>query len=104
MTEYIVKIGFCLRAYDSFNIEAASDAEAIEKSKTAAQVAMESTTHPEHIDMDERRDGIIAFIDRITTRGRQTVIEHVAFDNDRIQSAEAEAAIVRCSVAPSRRK
>ncbi len=81
MTEYIVKIGFCLRAYNSFNIEAASDTEAIEKAKAAAQVAMESTAHPEHIDMDEGRSGIIAFIDRITPDGRQAVIEDVAFDD-----------------------
>ena len=30
MTEYIVKIGFWLRAYDGFTIEAKSDADAIE--------------------------------------------------------------------------
>ena len=33
MTEYIVKIGFWLRAYDSRTIDAASDAEAIEQAK-----------------------------------------------------------------------
>ena len=36
MSEYLVKVGFWLRAYDSMTIEAATDAEAIEKAKAAA--------------------------------------------------------------------
>ena len=81
MTGYIVKIGFWLRAYDSFGIEAESDAEAIEKAKMAAKAAMNSTAHPEHIDMDERQAGIIALIDRVTPRDRQAIIEDAAFDD-----------------------
>jgi len=57
MTEYVAKIAFWLRAFDSVTIEAASDAEAIEKAKVAATTAMESTAFPEHIDTDERREG-----------------------------------------------
>ncbi|ABE65054.1 hypothetical protein Nham_4472 (plasmid) [Nitrobacter hamburgensis X14] len=87
MTGYIVKIGFWLRAYHSVSIEAESDAEAIEKAKAAAKSAMDSTAQPEHIDVDERREGIIAFIDRITPGGREVVIEDVAFDDDRIHPA-----------------
>ncbi len=93
MTEYIVKIGFWLRAYDGFTVEAASDAEAIEKAKAAAKTAMASMAHPEHIDLDERREGVIAFIDRATPDGRQSVIEDVAFDDDRIHPAADEAHI-----------
>ena len=84
MSEYIVKIGFWLRAYDGFTVEAASDAEAIEKAKTAAKAAMESDIHPEHIDIEERREGVIAFIDRIAADGRRAVAEDVEFDDDRI--------------------
>ena len=84
MTEYIVKIGFWLRAYDGFTVEADSDAEAIEKAKAAAATAMESVAQPEHVEIEERREGIIAFIDRITSDGREAVIEDVAFDDDRI--------------------
>jgi hypothetical protein len=87
MTEYIVRIGFWLRAYDGFTVEAASDAEAIEKAKAAAKVAMESGTHPDHIDIDERREGVIAFIDRVAPDGRQAVIEDVEFDDDRIHDS-----------------
>ncbi len=36
------------------------------------------------IDTDERREGIIAFIDRSTGDGREAVIEDVEFDDDRI--------------------
>lgn len=84
MTEYIVKIGFWLRAYEGFTVEADSDAEAIEKAKAAAVIAMESVAQPDHVEIEERREGIIAFIDRITCDGREAVIEDVAFDDDRI--------------------
>ena len=46
MTEYVVKIAFWLRAFDSVTIEATSDAEAVEKAKVAATAAMESTALP----------------------------------------------------------
>jgi hypothetical protein len=53
MSEYAVKIGFWLPAYDGFSVEAESDAEAIEKAKAAAKTAMESSTHPKHIEVVE---------------------------------------------------
>jgi hypothetical protein len=84
MTEYIVKLGFWLRAYDSITIEANSDAAAIEAAKVAAKRAMESASQPEHIDTDDRREGIIAYIDRISSTGEEPVIENVPFDDDRI--------------------
>lgn len=90
MTEYTVKIGFWLRAYDGFTIEAESDAEAIEKAKAAAKTAMESDAYPEYIDVEERREGIIVFIDRITPQGRVRVIEDVEFDADRIHGPPAD--------------
>jgi hypothetical protein len=89
MTEYIVKIAFWLRAFDSVNVEASTDAEAIEKAKVAARTAMESTAYPEHIDTDERREGVIAYIDQLTPDGREEVIEDVEFDDDRIRDAPA---------------
>jgi hypothetical protein len=89
MTEYIVKIGFWLRAYDSLTVEADADPEAIEKAKLAATTAMTSTAHPEHVECDERREGVIAFIDRVTPNGREPVVEDVAFDDDRIHSESA---------------
>ena len=84
MTEYVVKIAFWLRAFDSVTIEATSDAEAIEKAKVAATAAIGSTTFPEHIDTDERREGVIAYIDRTTSEDCEPVIEDVEFDDDRI--------------------
>jgi hypothetical protein len=89
MTEYVVKIGFWLRAYDSFTVEADSDASAIERAKLSARIAMESTVHPEHIDIEERREGVIAFIDHLTPDGRDAVIEGVEFDDDRIHEPPA---------------
>ena len=89
MHEYTVKIGFWLCAYDGFTVEARSDAEAIEKAKAAAKAAMESAAHPEHIDFEERREGVIAFIDRIAPDGRHAVAEDVEFDDDRTHDCPA---------------
>ena len=89
MSEYIVKIGFWLRAYDGFTVEADSDADAIEKAQATAKTVMKSSAYPEHIELEERRGGIIAFIDRITPAGRDAAIEDVAFDDDRIHDAPA---------------
>lgn len=84
MSKYTVKIGFWLRAYHGFTVEADSDAQAIEKAKAAAKTAMESGAQPEHIDIEERREGVIVFIDRVEPGGRHAVAEDVAFDDDRI--------------------
>ena len=84
MSEYIVKIGFWLRAYDGFTLKAGSDAEAIEKAKAQAKTIMGSMAHPEHIDIEERREGIIAFIDHVTPDGREAIVDDVEFDSDRI--------------------
>ncbi len=84
MTEYLVKIGFWLRAYDSITVEANGDAEAIEAAKSAAKAAMEAGCQPEHIEIEDRREGIIAYIDRVTADGKEQVIEAVPFDDDRI--------------------
>ena len=54
---------------------------------------MTFVAHPEHIDLDERREGVIAFIDRVTQDGRQTVIEDVAFDDDRIHPVADDARV-----------
>ena len=86
MNEYAVKIGFWLRAYDGFTIEASSAEEAIEKAKARAKSEIESLAQPEHIDW-ERREGVIVYIDSTAAEGRVSVIENVAFDDDRIQPA-----------------
>ncbi len=86
MSEYLVKVGFWLRAYDSVTVEAATDAEAIEKAKIVAATAMDSRACPEAIDTDERRQGVIAYIDRLSSGTREAVAEDVAFDTDRIDA------------------
>jgi len=86
MAEYIVKIGFWLRAYDAFTVEADSDAEAIEKAKAGANTAIQSQGRPEDIDL-ERREGVIAYIDRVEPHGRSEVIENIAFDDDCIHGS-----------------
>lgn len=99
MTEYLVKVGFWLRAgacaragqrpdpWDGVTVDATTDAEAIEKAKAAAKAAMESRTYPEAIDTDERRHGVIAYIDRLALGTREPVAEDVVFDDDRIDAS-----------------
>jgi hypothetical protein len=85
MTEYVVKIGFWLSAFDSLTIEADSDADAIDEAKAA----MESGAFHEHIDTDERRQGVIAYIARVTPDRPEPVVEDVDFDDDRIHARPA---------------
>ena len=84
MTEYVVKLAVWLRAWDSVTIEAEADAEAIDKAKAAAKRAMESRVIPESIDTDRRREGLIAYVDRLDPDRRECVVENVVFDDDRI--------------------
>ncbi|WP_164885904.1 hypothetical protein [Paenirhodobacter populi] len=45
------------------------------------------TAHPDHIDFGVRRQGLIAFIDKITPEEHRVVAEDVEFDTDRIHDA-----------------
>jgi hypothetical protein len=84
MTEYVVKLAFWLRAWDSVTVKAEADAEAIDKAKAAAKRAMESRVIPESIDTDRRREGLIAYVDRLDPDRRECVVENVVFDDDHI--------------------
>lgn len=89
MTEYKVKIGFWLRAYDGFTIDAGNDREAIAKAKARAKDVMELRSYPDHIDLDDRREGVIAYVDRADPGGVDLDVpigEDIAFDDDRIHS------------------
>lgn len=92
MTQYLAKIAFWLRAYDCVAVEAENLADAIELAKAAATAVMRRTCHPEHIDLDERREGVIAFIGRKTQRGIEEVASHIEFDDDRIPHRPGGAA------------
>lgn len=84
MAEYIAKVYFWLACRDTLLIEAGSDAEAIEIAKREASTAMESHGCPDFIDYDERREGSISYIDRVTSDGNEEVVEFVTFDDDRL--------------------
>ncbi|MBB2199902.1 hypothetical protein HLH44_21190 [Gluconacetobacter sp. 1c LMG 22058] len=92
MAEYRVKIGFWLRAYDSFTIDASTPDEAIDIARREALQAIESTEKPEHVETDARREGVIVYIDRVGAPVDQaTIAEDIAFDDDRIHPATASA-------------
>ena len=48
---------------------------------------MESGAYPEHVDIEERREGVIAFIDRVPPGGRYAVGEDLTFDDDRVHDS-----------------
>jgi len=84
MNQYTVKIAFWLRAYDSFTVKADSDEQAIEMAKEVAKSEIEKSSQPEEIILDDRREGLIAYIDRIEPGPRKEIAEAVPFDGDRI--------------------
>lgn len=87
MNEYQVKIGFWVRAYDTVVVEADTDQEAIERAKARARVAIESGGQPGSFELEDRREGIIVYIDRIGVPIDQaTIAEDVEFDDDRIHT------------------
>jgi hypothetical protein len=84
MTEYLVKVHFWLPCTDTLTIEVAGDAEAIEIAKLQAATAMDVRGKPDFIDFDERREGTISYIDRMTSDGREEVSDLLTFDEDRL--------------------
>lgn len=88
MPTYRVKIGFWLRAYDSVEIDASDGEDAIARARKQALHAMQETGHPEHIETDERREGLICWIDRLgAPLDDATIAEAIDFDDDRIHGA-----------------
>lgn len=57
MTEYVVKLRFWLRCWDSMTIDADNDADAIAAAPQFAREMTRSASSPESIEADERREG-----------------------------------------------
>ncbi len=86
MSEYTVKVGFWLRAFDSVTIETSDESRLTDLGKAAAITVMQSHAHPEATDFGERREGSIAYIDRLDPAGREEVVGFVPFDDDRLHA------------------
>jgi len=82
MTDYVVKLRFWLRAYDSSVVSAATDAEALHLAKAMARHMMAQTGQPEEIDIEERREGLISYIDTMS-EAPSPLAAGVVFDGDR---------------------
>lgn len=95
MTDYIVKLRFWLRCWDSMTIDAASDADAIAIAQHIARELMLGSGFPESIEADERRERLISYIDRLDSEGRNEIAEAVEFDGACRLFPEAAALIVR---------
>lgn len=88
MTNYTVKLRFWLRAYDSTEISAATDTEALYLARAAARHMMAQTGQPEEIDMEERHEGLISFIDTMS-EAPSPLAAGIVFDGDRPLHPEA---------------
>lgn len=80
MTDYVIKLRFWLRCWDSKTIDAEPDADAIAMGHQVAREMMLGSAFPESIEADERREGLISYIDRIDAEGRNEIAEAVEFD------------------------
>jgi hypothetical protein len=80
MTDYVVKLRFWLRCWDSMTIDAETDAVAIAMARQVAREMMLGSGFPESIEADERREGLISYIDRIDAEGRNEIAEAIEFD------------------------
>ncbi|MEX0408727.1 hypothetical protein ABGN05_24080 [Aquibium sp. LZ166] len=95
MTKYVVKLRFWLRCWDSMTIDAGSDADAIAMAPQVARELMLATGFPESVEADERRDGLISYIDRVDAEGRNEIAEAIEFDGAHRLFPEAAALISR---------
>lgn len=95
MTESIVKLRFWLRCWDSMDIEAENDEEAVSIACGTAREMMQLVSFPESIETDERREGLISYIDRIDTQDRTEIAEAIEFHGARRLFPEADDLIIR---------
>ncbi|TGP21411.1 MULTISPECIES: hypothetical protein [unclassified Mesorhizobium] len=95
MTEYVVKLRFWLRCWDSMTIDAGNDADAIAAAPQLASEMMLSASYPESIEVDERREGLISYIDSADMEGRNEIAEAIEFDGARPLFPKAAALISR---------
>lgn len=95
MTEYVVKLRFWLRCWDSMTIDADSDADAIAMAPQVARELMFATGFPESVEADERREGLISYIDRVDAEGRNEIAEAIDFDGAHRLFPKAAALILR---------
>lgn len=92
MTEYTVKIGFWLRAYDSFTVEAESDEDAVEKAKAAARRAIERSGVPIQCRLTSRTAGRASSPTLIRLRQASAVQSRRASHSTTIASTRDEIA------------
>lgn len=65
MRRYKVAIGFYVHAVVYEEFEAETDTAAIEQAQSIAGDVMNGRKHPDHIDTDEKWDGLISYLDRV---------------------------------------
>ncbi len=95
-TEYLVKVRFWLRAYDCVTVYAASDEKALERARLAAADLMTWGYQPDEVEIDERREGLISYIDRIDDDGEHTeIIDALDFEGDRPLFPEIQALLAK---------
>lgn len=100
MKDYVVKLRFWLRAYDSTEISAATDTEALYLARAAARHMMAQTGQPEDIDLEERHEGLISFIDTLS-EDPLPLAAGIVFDGDRPLHSEARQLVEKLAALDS---
>lgn len=77
MNTYRATVRFWIPACATVHVQAPSDAEVLPAARAAAAQVMRATGYPDYFDGDERRDGIIASLDRCTASAREVVAEDI---------------------------
>lgn len=95
MTEYVVKLRFWLRCWEGMHIEADSDEDAIRLAAVVAREMMQSASFPESIEADERREGLVSYIDRVDAEGRNEIAEAIEFLGARPLFPDLEKLVAR---------
>lgn len=98
MADYRMMVGFWLCAYEETMFEAESDAEALEKAKATASSIMERQSVPTIVCYEDRRGGVIAWLDReggagatgSTVRPSTGVGQDIEFDFERVAFETAD--------------
>jgi hypothetical protein len=72
-----------------------NDADAIAAAPQFAREMMRSASAPESIDANKRREGLISYVDRIDSEGRDEIAETIEFEGSRPLFPKAAALISR---------
>lgn len=80
MIDYVVKLRFWLRCWDSMTVDVDNDGEVIAAAPQFAREMMRTASSPGSIEADEHREEHIFYVDRVDMERRNEIAEAIEFD------------------------